>query len=152
MNERFVNVFVDGLMNYIKHLEKIHADVGTPYLLENTDPILHEVTGIIGVSGTNKGCVYFTATRAILRQIATIQGDDSIDDGGLLDLAGEIANTIAGNARSVFGKQFMISVPSVVEGNENSLHLPADVRSFAIPIEWGDFGPVLIVCLDKDQF
>lgn len=151
MNERFVNVFVNGLINYIDHLKRLHADVGTPYLVENKQPLVHDITGIIGVSGHHKGCVYFTAPRNFLRKVAASQGDANIDDDNLLDLCGEIANTIAGNARAEFGKQFMISVPMVVDGMPKSLHLPQNARSYAIPISCSQDSPALIVCLEKSE-
>ena len=40
--------------------------------------------------------------------------DTSVDN--ILDLVGEVANTISGNARKVFGREFLISVPVMIEG------------------------------------
>ena len=53
----------------------------------------------------------------------------------LVDLVGEVANTISGNARYVFGKDFMISVPVVIEGAPSSIHLPKDLRSYVPQLE-----------------
>ncbi|MBL4772353.1 MAG: hypothetical protein JKX98_01720, partial [Alcanivoracaceae bacterium] len=43
------------------------AVVQTPYLEEKNIAITHEFTGIIGVSGKKKGCVYFTAPMSLLK-------------------------------------------------------------------------------------
>ncbi len=151
MNEQFVNVFIDGLVRYFKLMPALGAQIGTPYLVDNQSPVTHDITGIIGISGKHRGVVYFTAPARFLAHVARSQGDQDLSMDNLLDLAGEIANTIAGNARSEFGKQFQISVPLVVEGEPSSLRLPTDVRSYAIPITCQSMGPVLVVCLEKSH-
>ena len=149
MNEEFVNVFVKGMMKYIEHIPDIEAEVGAPYLVENDKPVSYDITGIIGISGERKGCVYFTAPRIFLSHMLVLQGEKNLSDENLLDLSGEIANTISGNARADFGKNFLISVPVVVEGAPKNVHLPQGVRSFAIPINWRSYTPLLIVSLEN---
>ena len=48
----------------------------------------------------------------------------------MVDLVGEVANTIAGNARSEFGEEFEISVPIVLRGAPDEILLPRKDRSF----------------------
>ncbi|MBM95975.1 MAG: chemotaxis protein CheX [Oceanospirillaceae bacterium] len=151
MNEKFINVFVDGLVNYFQLLQPLDVEIGTPYLVDNQTPVCHDITGIIGISGKHKGVVYFTAPTAFLAQVAKVQGDQDVSTDNLLDLSGEIANTIAGNARSEFGKQFQISVPLVVEGDPTNLRLPTDVRSYAVPMRCQSMNPVLVVCLERSE-
>lgn len=148
MNEEFVNVFVAGMMRYLGHLPEVSAEVGTPYLIEADEPIHYDITGIIGISGERKGCVYFTAPRIFLSHLLATQGETDLSDDNLLDLSGEIANTIAGNARSDFGKNFQISVPLVVEGQPKGVHLPVGIRSFAIPVSWRSYTPLLVVAVE----
>jgi len=148
MNEEFVSVFVKGMMSYLEHIPNIDAEVGAPYLISNDKPVSYDITGIIGVSGERKGCVYFTAPRVFLSHMLVLQGEKNLSDENLLDLSGEIANTISGNARSDFGKNFLISVPVVVEGEPKNVRLPEGVRSFAIPINWRSYTPLLIVSLE----
>jgi len=151
MNEEFVNVFVEGMLRYLGHLPEVSAVVGTPYLMDSDDPVHYDITGIIGISGERKGCVYFTAPRVFLSHLLATQGETDLSDDNLLDLSGEIANTIAGNARSDFGKNFQISVPLVVEGQPTGVHLPEGVRSFAIPIAWRNYTPLLVVALEQKE-
>ncbi|MGH1487024.1 MAG: chemotaxis protein CheX [Cellvibrionaceae bacterium] len=150
MKEKFINVFVDRMMNYLNHLPDVDATVGVPYLISNDQPISYDITGIIGISGVRKGCVYFTAPKAFLSRLLILQGEKNLSEENLLDMAGEIANTISGNVRSEFGQNFMISVPIVVKGRLNNMHLPKDTRSYVIPISWKDHTPVLTVSLEDD--
>jgi len=151
MNEEFVNVFVDGMMRYLEHIPNVDSTVGTPYLMDTDSPTHYDITGVIGVSGDRKGCVYFTAPRVFLSHLLATQGETDLSDDNLLDLSGEIANTIAGNARSDFGKNFQISVPVVVEGAPSGMHLPKGIRSFAIPITWRKYTPILVVALEQPK-
>jgi chemotaxis protein CheX len=66
----------------------------------------------------------------------------------MCDLVGEVANTISGNARRDFGKDFMISVPQVVAGDPEKVQTPDNTRSFVIPINWRSHSAQLVVCLE----
>ena len=149
MEEEIISVFVDGMVRYIEHIPNINALVGTPYLVENNKPIAYDITGIIGITGVRKGCVYFTSPKIFLSHLLLAQEESDTSEENLFDLAGEIANTISGNARSAFGKDFMISVPVIVKGAPSSVYLPPGLRSYAIPITWQSYTPVLLVSLEK---
>ena len=64
------------------------------------------------------------------------------------DLIGEVANTISGNARRDFGKEFVISVPTVVETEGGKFKPPVAARPFIIPLNWRSHSAKLIVCLE----
>jgi chemotaxis protein CheX len=63
------------------------------------------------------------------------------------DLVGEVANTISGNARKDFGRDFVISVPSVLAGERPDIPASNGTRSFVIPINWRSHSAKLIVAL-----
>ena len=65
----------------------------------------------------------------------------------ILDLVGEVANTISGNARRDFGKSFVISVPTVVAHNPEKV-TPPHPRCYVIPINWRAHSAKLVVCLE----
>ena len=119
--------------------------VDTPYLLENQQPKVYDYTGVIGISGVQKGVVYFTATSELLSRILDSMGEPDRCEENFVDLAGEVANTIAGNARTEFGASFHISVPFVFKGAPQSIILPKDERSFIIPVTWyGQIGEIVV--------
>jgi chemotaxis protein CheX len=62
-------------------------------------------------------------------------------------MVGEVANTIAGNVRRDLGKDFAISVPTVVSGAGSAVVLPPDTRPVVIPINWRSHVAKLVVCL-----
>jgi chemotaxis protein CheX len=66
----------------------------------------------------------------------------------LCDLVGEIANTLSGNAREEFGRDFLISVPVVATANDSRFRLLEDARNYVIPIIFQSEKAYLLVCLN----
>jgi chemotaxis protein CheX len=147
MSEQTIRVFIDGATNYFRHTSDKDVRVGTPYLIENTKPVAFDYTGIIGVSGPVRGTVYFTAPKILLTHLLLSLGESDTSTLNILDVVGEVANTISGNARSEFGHEFMISVPVMIEGAPDSIHLSQDSRSYVIPIYWKAYSAAVVVCL-----
>ena len=148
MSEQTLQVFIDGAVRFFEHTNDKNVKVGTPYLVENETPAAYDVTGIIGISGPYRGCVYFTAPRILLKHLLLSIGETETANEYLFDLAGEVANTISGNARSNFGHEFMISVPVMIEGAPDHIHLPHNMRSYVIPIYWKAYHAAVVICLE----
>ncbi len=148
MDERDIQVFIDGTIHYFNQSSDARATVGTPYLLEHGDKVASDLTGIIGISGERKGCVYFTAPSNLLENLLESLGEPDPNDDLLADMVGEVANTISGNARRYFGKEFMISVPIVVKGTPEKIHVPKSLRAVNIPISWKQHNANLVVSLE----
>ena len=148
MSEQTLQVFIDGVVRFFEHTNDKNVKVGTPYLVENETPAAYDVTGIIGISGPYRGCVYFTAPRILLKHLLLSIGETETTNEYLFDLVGEVANTISGNARSSFGHEFMISVPAMIEGAPDHIHLPPKMRSYVIPIYWKAYHAAVVICLE----
>lgn len=149
MDEKLLQVFIDGVRYYFEHQTEEPAQVGTPYLGEVGQTVAYDYTGIIGVSGSRKGCVYYSAPRLLLRYLLLSMGEKDADGANLADLAGEIANTISGNARREFGSDFMISVPVVVSGETPQIQMGSRGRPFyVIPVTWHQYPSALVVSLE----
>ena len=147
MKEQKLQIFVSIITNYFNQFGTEELIVDTPYLLENQQPKVHDYTGVIGISGVQKGVVYFSATSALLAIILDSMGETDKSEDNLVELAGEVANTVSGNARNEFGAEFHISVPLVFKGSPQSIILPKNGRSFIIPVSWrGQIGEI-VVCL-----
>lgn len=147
MSERTLQVFIDGVVRYFEHVEGAQVSVGTPYLVDNNDPAAFDITGIIGVTGPYRGCVYFTAPRILVKHLLLQMGEPDTCAEHVFDLVGEVANTISGNARGEFGKAFNISVPIVIEGAPDSIYLPDNLRSYVIPIYWRHYSAAVVISL-----
>jgi chemotaxis protein CheX len=147
LTEAEIRTFVDGVTNYFETVARQRAGVGSPYLVTDGKPGAFEFTGIIGISGTRRGIVYFTAPRGMLTVLLMRMQKTDTGEENLKDLIGEVANTISGNARRDFGRNFVISVPKVVASDAESVAAPHD-HAFVIPINWRSHSAKLVVCLE----
>ena len=148
MDETGLQVFIDGVKQYFTTMTELQAEVGTPFIVSNRKPVVKGYSGVIGVSGARKGSVYFTAPPILLKHLLMSHGENDVSDENICDMVGEVANTISGNARKEFGREFMISVPVVVVGDKDQIVMPRDLRSFVIPITWRNYEAALITCFE----
>jgi chemotaxis protein CheX len=122
--------------------------MGVPFIKENSTEVFDYVA-VIGISGSRKGGVYFTANRPLLEEIARhILGETGLDDATLYDLIGEMTNTISGNMRELFGSTFLISVPIILKGNIDEVVLRLKPPVYVIPIEWNGHKSHLAIGLE----
>lgn len=146
LDEREVASFVSGTVQYFEVAAGQPASVGSPYLVTQGAPDINEYTGVIAVSGRRQGLVYFTAPRGMLVVMLMKMQENNVAHENLCDLVGEVANTIAGNVRRDFGREFGISPPTVVSDGQG-VALPAGCHPIVIPINWRSHTAKVVVCL-----
>lgn len=150
MNEAEIRVFVEGVVRYFERVTGESAAVETPFI-KGEQPIGLDYTGVIGISGRQRGAVFFTSDSALLAKILESVGEPEIDGAAMADLVGEVANTISGNARKFYGHDFQITVPAVIRGSEEQVTLPGKAKELVIPVLWKGLRCYLIVCLESSS-
>ena len=143
-----VRTFVQGTVHFFETATGHPATVGSPYLCIDKSAVVQDYAGVIGISGNREGKVYFTAPRGMLSVMLMCMNETDTGEQNVRDLVGEVANTISGNARRDFGKDFMISVPTVVAGDPEKVVTPDNIRSFVMPINCRSHSAQLVVCLE----
>ena len=142
--ELICQVFIDSVNNYFEETTSERSATGLPYIKDDT-MVLEDFTGMIGISGNRKGFVYISGSRQLFSDIVKcILNTDSPTDAQVMDMAGEVANTVSGNARKAFGSDFMISVPAIIEGKPINFKLP-DVPVYVIPIKWREHKSFVVI-------
>ncbi|HOF32635.1 MAG TPA: chemotaxis protein CheX [Spirochaetota bacterium] len=148
MTELEIKGFIKVLTDYFLSVTGSPANMGVPFIKENSTEVFDYVA-VIGISGSRKGGVYFTANRPLLEEIARhILGETGLDDATLYDLIGEMTNTISGNMRELFGSTFLISVPIILKGNIDEVVLRLKPPVYVIPIEWNGHKSHLAIGLE----
>jgi len=147
MDEEQLRCFVDIVQHYFTHLGGRASEVGSPYLADPEALPMLDYTGVIGISGARQGCTYFTAGQELLRTLLLHVGETDLSEANYVDLVGEIANTMSGNARKYFGPDFMISVPLVVKGKAQGVQMPKGIKAYVIPMHWHKQDAALVVSL-----
>lgn len=134
--EEKLRIFINSIFYYFSHTYKESVDIGSPYLVDSMDAVGAEFTGLISISGDYQGVCCFSTPRDLLKNIIEAVGVSDVSEDMLFDTAGEIANTLSGNAREHLGSKFNISVPLVFDGSPDESYFPEDAKIYAIPIEW----------------
>ena len=149
ITEQDVKVFTDAVTDYFNALGDEPASIRTFSLAcGEARESVGDLTGIITLSGDYRGAVYFAAPRALVRAVLNLQKTLSANDEFLLDAVGEIANTLAGNARRHFGSKLQISVPSTRIGGITPGAEHMRDRQFVIMIDWKHYAAVLVVDIE----
>ncbi|MGH7727397.1 MAG: chemotaxis protein CheX [Vulcanimicrobiaceae bacterium] len=150
MSEDDLKIFISGASNYFTQVGRSAAEISTPFVREDGERVTYDFSAVIGVSGSQRGCVYFSAPREMVSRLVTLFGEPEHSDDIYADFVGEIANTIAGNAREQLGSSFMISVPVVFRGQAEAVRFPQDAPTFVIPVLWEGYRSALVISLKDD--
>ncbi len=157
VDEDTIRFFVWSVWNFFKTTTGIEPEIGAPYLFGNFKH--NDYTGIIGVSGSQKGAVYFTMSKKLLDDILTVNYPSlkaqNIPEKELdhmrADYSGEMANIISGNVRNYLGEQFLISVPVTIAAPKSEMRLSNGVLGIIFPIKWSDNQCHLVLSLENNQ-
>lgn len=148
MSDNDLKVFVEAVTHYFVHLTHEPAAIRAAFLADGVVPYC-EYTGLITLSGRFRGCVYFSAPAPLLRDLLVALHEPDMHESNLLDCAGEIANTIAGNARRHFGHVLSISVPVTIRGVSEEIKSAVRARPFVIQIRWRKAEAAVVVDLER---
>lgn len=145
--ESKLKIFINSVFYYFDHTCKEPVEIGSPYLVDSMASIEAEYTALIAVTGEYQGVCCFSTPRALLEEVIQSVGVTDLSPEMLVDTAGEIANTLSGNARKHLGSNFNISVPMVFKGAPDASYLPKEAKIYAIPMEWKGIKATLGICL-----
>lgn len=109
-----LNVFESMILRPVSFLEMVKCTHGSQTASEG-------VVGIIGMGGGFKGSIGVGLTSSFGRTLVkAMLGMDEASDSDILDIAGELANLVAGSVKTNLEKKidnFSITCPTVLCGN-----------------------------------
>lgn len=146
ISETELEVFLHAVGRYFEQITDEPAQVQGAYLGERGQlPPTYDFTGMIAVSGDYSGGIYFSAPRQMIRHLLVAMHESNQSDENLLDAVGEIANTLAGNARAHFGEHMEVSVPIALTGIPDRMRETVRDRPYVIKVNWRHYEAVLTV-------
>jgi chemotaxis protein CheX len=147
LNENDLKLFVDSIRHYLKVTTRQEPQITSAYL-GTGDVEGFEFNGIVAFSGSHNGHVMVSMPGKLVREILLLQHETDLSDGNLLDAVGEIANTLAGNARKALGAELQISVPVKMHGSQG-MRARVRTRPYVITLRWNHYSAM--VCVDMDR-
>lgn len=141
MKAEYINPFLVSTIAAFDTMLKCALTRGTPYIKTGSQPS-HEVSGVIGLSGKAIGTVVVGLGREAALKVAEVMLQERPPEinGDVVDAVGELANIIAGRAKSQLEHlDLSVSLPSVITGKAHCIQFPTKVTPICIPFdsEWG---------------
>jgi chemotaxis protein CheX len=147
LNESDLRLFIDSVSRYFTVTSRTPPQIAAAYL--GTEALAtHDFNGIVSFTGRFSGQVIVSLPAMALRELLLLQQETDLSEPNLLDAVGEIANTLAGNARQALGSGLEISVPLTLRGRAEK---QARVRAhpYVIAFRWNTYPG--LVCVDLDR-
>ncbi len=147
LTEQELKLFVDSVRHYFKTTTSQAPQITSAYLATG-EVQGYEFTGVISFTGSHTGQIMVSMPAKPLRELLLLQGERDLSDHNLLDAVGEIANTLAGNARKSLGAGLQISTPMKLQGASG---IKARVRQhpYVITLRWNH--QQSLVCIDMQR-
>jgi chemotaxis protein CheX len=142
MRADYINPFISSLINTFETMLACPLTRG-PLYLKTPDTQLHDVSGIIGLSGQAQGTVVLTLDRNVALQATStmLMCETTEINSDVVDAVGELTNMVAGSAKAQLTEyKLSISLPGVIKGEGHEVCFPSDVTPICVPFTcpWGD--------------
>ena len=134
MDPKYITPFVLAVKRVFETMIMVPFSLGKPELKKDSE-VPHEISSIIGLSGNVTGCVVISLTEEVALDLVSVLIGEKVSklDDTCTDAIGEIANMVAGNAKTDFpSNNNSISVPSVVIG-KHKVSYPSGIPIISIP-------------------
>jgi chemotaxis protein CheX len=142
-----LRLFVNAVRHYFKVTTSQEPTI-TSAFLGTSDIQGHDFNGLVTFSGSYNGHVMVSMPGKLLRELLLLQHETDVSDANLLDAVGEIANTLAGNARKTLGTGLQISVPVKLRGT-SGIRARVRQRPYAITLRWNHQNALVVVDMER---
>ena len=151
MDVNLVNPFLNATLNVLETMAFVKAEAEKPYLKKD-NVAQGDVSGIVGITGSEKGTVSITFDEGcILKIVSNMFGEEMQEiNHEISDAVGELTNMISGQARQEIeeiGKILHGAIPTVVTGKNHKLISMAKGPKIAIPFKTDAGNFAVEVCL-----
>ncbi len=143
MNVEHINPFLKSVTNTFATMLSAEATRGD-LVLGDPKQRTFPISGIIGLSGKASGMVVINlSTEVALRAASVMLMEEQTEvNDDVLDAVGEIANIIAGQAKTELEQyDLSVSLPNVITGDGHEIRFPSATPPLAVPFST-DFGPL----------
>lgn len=150
MNVRYINPFVFATTNVFQTMLACEIERRELLLKDDDLPTL-EVAAVIDLSGKARGAVVISVAPEVAFLIVRAMLEIEIEEvnSDVIDAIGEVANMIAGGAKTFLSEyEMQLGLPRVVTGAEPNVDYPSGVRPLRVLFETSAGAVALDVGLD----
>ncbi len=152
MDVNVINPFLNAVIDVLATMAQITPEPGKPFI-KTSRLAQGDITGIIGITGKDKGTIAITFTEASATAIVgNMIGEKVVEVEVLRDGIGEVTNMVAGQARqglAAIGMKYHASIPMVIVGKNHVVKHISEGPILAIPFTT-PHGPLTVeVCFGR---
>lgn len=142
MRADYINPFISSLVATFDKMVGCPLTRGTLYLRRD-ETKLHDISGVIGLSGLAQGTAVLSLEKEVAQQAAAtllMCEAATLSENDLVDAVGELTNMVSGAAKAQLAEfELSISLPSVVMGKGHLIRFPSNVTPICVPFtcQWG---------------
>lgn len=142
MEAKYINPFINAMINAMETMVGVSPERGTPYF-KKENSTQGDVSAIIGFAGPKVlGSVALSLPTPVALKVYALMVGEKVYriTNDVQDVVGELANIVAGAAKTELSTQnlsFNISVPTVVVGPGHTLGHKGDIPVMVVPFEIG---------------
>lgn len=145
MRVEFINPFVSSTQDVFQTMLNSRVSRGS-LSLNLAHVSIHEISGLIGISGVCRGMVVVSLGEETAKRAAEamLGSRPHSLDADVLDAIGELTNMIAGGAKTRLEQyELAIGLPTVICGSGQRIVFPSGTAPIVIPFE-SDIGPLSV--------
>ncbi len=145
MRAEYINPFLASVAKTFKTMLDCETRREGIHLKDYASP-MHEISGVIGLSGRAVGSVVLNLSRDLaLKASSTMLMTECTEiDADVLDAVGELTNMIAGAAKAELAEyDLSIGLPNVITGRDHVVRFPSNVQPICMPFQT-DWGPLTL--------
>ena len=143
MKVEHINPFLSAVTNTFDTMLAADAHRGE-LALGDPKKRLYPISGLIGLSGRASGMVVLNLSEEVALKAASamLMTELTEIDEDVLDAVGELANMVAGQAKTDLEEyELSVGLPSVVTGDGHEIRFPSSTPPLCVPFKT-DFGPL----------
>ena len=141
-----IGVFIKMMNRCLTTLSRVTPIFGDPSI-ELALPKLHTYNGFISVEGPLNGWIGLSFPKEFTDDLLGFISEPGRDEDVRIDIAGEIANTVAANGREHFGKRLIIHPPLATGNGLIDPSLRESSMVLKIPFTWHGHPAILLISL-----
>ncbi|NJM36962.1 MAG: chemotaxis protein CheX [Akkermansiaceae bacterium] len=112
-------------------------------------PDLFAYSGFIKVAGPLEGWICISHPEKFQNELLESISEPVQNEATRLDLVGEVASTIAANAREHFGQRLQIGPPLITGDTSIASGLSQPPLTYLLPYHWRSHSALLLICLNS---
>lgn len=148
MKAQWINPFLDATLNVLSTMAQTSATAGKPHL-KNDSKTFGEITGIIGMSGSNvAGNLIISFDQKVILDVVSKMLGEAYEEinKDIVDAVGEITNMICGNAKTELaplGLDIQMATPIMLCGKGTDINQLGETPVIVIPFTTAN-GPFVV--------